>query len=240
MNLFNRIGIILSCLALAAAVISIAALAWTMPDESLDGLRDAIDWLDRNDGDGERALLTAGGVFLAGIALALALIELLPQTGTEVKVTDLRVGDAVLSTLAISQRVEEAVTQVPHVADVRAAVKGKRKGVKLALDLHVDPDANLADVTDAACQAAENVLKERVHVVLAEPPKVRLHYRELRLRGKPALRPMTAVAVAAGAATGGGEPLETTVGVNEPADRAEAAPKNAKPKAEASEEPTEE
>jgi hypothetical protein len=50
--------------------------------------------------------------------------------------------------------------------------------------LHVDPDANLAAVTDAACEAARDVLIEKVHVELMAPPRARLHYRELRLKGR--------------------------------------------------------
>ncbi len=189
MNVFNRIVLLLLCLALAAGAISVIVLAWTIPHDSIEGLRDAVDWLDDHNQDLEKALLTTGGAFVALVAVVVALVELLPKSGAEVKVTDLKVGDAVLSTLSISQRVEEAVSQVAHVAEVRAGVKAKRKGVLLALDLHVDPDVNLADVTDEACQAAQDVLTDRVHVALVEPPRVRLHYRELRLRGRPAPRP---------------------------------------------------
>jgi hypothetical protein len=92
----------------------------------------------------------------------------------------------VLSTAAIGQRIEEAVAKVPHVSSAKALVKAKRKGVLVSLDLHVDPDANLAIVTDEACQAATDVLTNRVHVALVEPPHARLHYRELRLRDRQA------------------------------------------------------
>ena len=185
MTLFSRIFVILICLVLAAGAIAIVIVAWTIPQESIDGLRDAVDWLQKHNQDTEKALLTAIGALLALLALVVVLLELLPKSGTEVKVSDLKIGDAVLSTAAITQRVEEAVQRVPHVAAVRAAVKAKRKGVKVALDLHVDPEANLAAVTDEACQAATDVLTNRVHVTLQEPPHARLHYRELRLRGRP-------------------------------------------------------
>lgn len=194
MNVFNRVLLFLLCLALAAGAVAVVVLAWAAPQESIDALRDAVDWLEDHNRDLEKALLTSAGAFIALAAVVLAVLELLPQAGTEVKVTDLRVGDAVLSTLSIGQRVEEAVRAVPHVAEVRAAVKGRRKGVALALDLHVDPEANLAEVTDAACQAAQDVLTDRVHVALVEPPRVRLHYRELRLRGRPQTAAMPSAA----------------------------------------------
>ena len=195
MNVFNRIFLFLLCLALAAAAVAAIVLAWTIPGDSIDGLRDAVDWLDDHNKDLEKALLTTAVGLIALVALVVAILELMPQSGADVKVTDLRVGDAVLSTLAIGQRVEESVRQVAHVADVRASVRGKRKGVLLSLDLHVDPEANLAEVTDEACEAAQDVLTNRVHVALVEPPRVHLHYRELRLRGRaaaPAVAPSAA------------------------------------------------
>jgi hypothetical protein len=111
----------------------------------------------------------------------LLLLELVPSND-DVRVTDLRVGGAVLSTADISQRVEEAVRNVEHVVSVKSYVKAKRKGVVLLLNLDVDPDANLAIVTDEACEAASDVLANKVHVALAEPPQARLHYKELRFK----------------------------------------------------------
>ena len=184
MNVFNRIFLFLLCLALAAAAVAAIVLAWTIPGDSIDGLRDAVDWLDEHNEDLEKALLTTAVGLIALVALVVAILELMPQSGADVKVTDLRVGDAVLSTLSISQRIEEAVRQVPSVTEARAGVRAKRKGVLLSLDLRVEPEANLATVTDEACEAAQDVLMNRLHVALVEQPRVRLHYRELRLRSR--------------------------------------------------------
>ncbi|MPZ48790.1 MAG: alkaline shock response membrane anchor protein AmaP [Dehalococcoidia bacterium] len=190
MNLLNRIFMILVCLALIAGSVSVIVLAWTIPNESIDGLNDTVQWLSDNNQDLEKTFLTAGGAAIAVLALIILILELTPKGGTEVKVTDLQVGNAVLSTAAIGQRIEEAVRLVPHVADVKATVKTKGKGVAVGLDLHVDPDANLAEVTDEACAAARDVLVNRVHVGLAAPPRARLHYRELRMGRAATTRPM--------------------------------------------------
>ena len=183
MNLFNRIVLVLVCLALAAGSLAIIALAWTIPVEGLDWLRGAADWMEERNQDMEKALLTTGAAFVALIAVIVIIVELLPRSGPDVKVADLKGANASLSTAAIGQRVEEAVNRVPHVSEAKAAVKSKRKGVLLALELFVDPEANVADVTDQAVDAAQDVLTNRVHVALVKPPKVKLHYRELRLRG---------------------------------------------------------
>jgi hypothetical protein len=190
-TLFNRVVLVLLCLALMFAAAALTTLAWARPEESINWLRDAATWLDDRNTDGTRILISLGAAITAALALTVIVIELYPRSRGNVKVTDLQVGDAVLSTTAIGQRVEEAVNQLPNVADVRATVRAKRKGVTVALDLHVDPEANLASVIDEASEAARDVLTEKVHVALVEPPRTRIHYRELRLHNRPPRR-MTA------------------------------------------------
>jgi hypothetical protein len=184
MTLVNRFALILLCLLLLAGAAVVIGLTWAAPQDSIDWLADAAVWLDGHNSDGTKAIITVAAAAVALIGLVGLVIELLPRDRGEVKVTGLQVGDAVLTTAAIGQRIEEAVNQVPNVSDVRAFVRARRQGVTVALDLHVDPDANLAAVTDAACAAARDVLTDKVHVELLAPPRARLHYRELRLRGR--------------------------------------------------------
>ena len=181
MNVFNRIFMVFLCLALIAGAASIIALAWTIDVDTINWMRDAVDWIDQNNADFEKAILSAVAAAVGFFALLILLMELTPKSSGEVKVSDLQVGNAVLSTASIGQRIEEAVRGVPDVSDVRTYVKAKRKGVAVALDLHVGSNADLAKVTDDASQVVRDVLTNRVHVTLAEPPKVRLHYKELRM-----------------------------------------------------------
>jgi len=60
MNVFNRIALALLCLALVAGAVSIIALAWTIPAESIDALQNAVDWLRDNNEDLQKVVLTAG------------------------------------------------------------------------------------------------------------------------------------------------------------------------------------
>jgi hypothetical protein len=191
-NTFNRVVLVVLCLVLMFGAAAVTALAWLGPAESIDWLRDAATWLDERNTDGTKGIITAAAVAVAMLSLTVLIIELYPRANGQVRVTDLQVGDAVLSTAAVGQRVEEAVTLVPNVSDVRATVKAKRRGVVVNLDLHVDPDANLATVIDDASEAARSILTDKVHVALAEPPRTRIHYRELRLHGRPPRRPMMA------------------------------------------------
>ncbi len=182
MNLINRIVVTFVLLLLAGAAISIIALAWTIPTDSIDWLRDAVTWLGDNNEDMQKVLLTTAGALVALVALSALVLEYAPSAGPAVRVTDVKAGEAVLTSAAIGQRVEEEVRAVEHIAEVRASIRPRRKGVEVFLDLHVDPQANLATVADEACEAARRVLSEKVHVELAKPPSVRLHYRELRLQ----------------------------------------------------------
>jgi hypothetical protein len=184
MNTFNRILLILVCLTLLVVAVAIIVLTWTIPNRTIDSLADAVQWMDDNDGDFEKALLTTASAFIGLVATIVLLIELIPRRGSAVRVTDLASGAATLSIAAIGQRLEEAVCQVPNIAEARANVKSKRRGILVDLDLHVEPEANLATVTDEACRVAQEALAERVHVTLLKPPTVRLHYRELRPQGR--------------------------------------------------------
>jgi hypothetical protein len=181
-NLINRIVVTFALLTLIGAAVAVAALAWTIPADSIDGLRDAVNWLDDNDGDTEKVLLTAVCGLIALLAFIALLFEFAPAGGNSVRLTDVKAGEAQLTSTAIGQRVDEEVRQVPHVSEVRSVVRPRRKGVELFLDLHVDPQANLATVADEALEAAKRVLADKVHVELTQPPKVRMHYRELRLQ----------------------------------------------------------
>ena len=197
MNTFNRIVLIVLCVLLVIGAISVIALTWTIPNRSVNWLADAAQWVDDNDGDLEKALLTTVSAFIGLVAMIVLLIELIPRRGPAVEVTGLGSGTATLSAAAIGQRIEEAVVQVPHVSEVRADVKSRKRGVLVSLDLHVDPEANLATVTDEACQVASDVLTERVHVALLRPPTARLHYRELRLHRGNGTVPRRVVSAAA-------------------------------------------
>lgn len=213
MNVFNRVLIFVLLLAIAGAAVAIAVLAWTIPDDSIDWLRDAVNWMDEHNQDTEKAILTAIAVATALIVLVVLLLEVWPRSKKTVTVRDLQGSAAVISTGAIAQRLEEAIRQVPHVSDVKASVEARRKGIEVAMDLHVDADANLAEVTDSAAEAAREVLTNRMHVALARPPHARLHYRELRLRRagtvEPAETPQPATPTPEGEASA--EPPEAAI-----------------------------
>lgn len=179
MNLFNRVALILLCVSIIVLAGSIIVLAWTIPNRTIAWLQDAADWLAANDGDMEKAILTAISTGVGLIAAIVLIAEFLPRrSGGDARVTGLAGGNATLPVSAVSERIEEAVATVPNVSEVRADVQAYKQGVVVEMDLHVEPDANLARVTDEACAAAEQVLTERLHVALMKPPVAHLRYRD--------------------------------------------------------------
>jgi hypothetical protein len=243
MNVFNRIVLIFLCLALMAGSIAVIALAWEAPNGSIEALQDAVTWLDDNNQDSEKTILTAVAGAIAFVALVLLLLELIPRSSDQVRANDLQMGAVMLPTAAIGQRVEAAVRAGAEVNDVRAQVKGRRNGVLVRLDLYVHPDATLTEVTEQAYQATTEVLTERLHVSLLAPPVVRIHYRDSKARRReeraaPAEQPdgrfvptpsAVAAATAAVPATESRAPVASRAGTTsastaEPATRAEEYP----------------
>jgi hypothetical protein len=184
MNVFNRIVLVFLCLALMAGSIAVIALAWEAPNGSIEALQDAVTWLDDNNQDSEKSILTAIAGAIAFLAFVLLLLEVIPRSSDQVRANDLQMGAVMLPTAAIGQRVEAAVRAGAEVSDVRAQVKGRRNGVLVRLDLYVHPDATLTEVTEQAYQATTEVLTERLHVSLLAPPVVRIHYRDTKARGR--------------------------------------------------------
>ena len=102
MNLINRIVITLLLLALFAGAIAVIVLTWAMPDDSISGLRDAVDWLEDNNEDLQKALLTMIAALVALVCFTALVLEFVPSSGGAVKVTDVQTGQAVLTTAAIA------------------------------------------------------------------------------------------------------------------------------------------
>ncbi len=187
MNVANRLIILLGALLLMFAVALVILFTWAAASESVQRLSDFVQFLhDHQDDNGSRIILTLGGVVVALLALVVVIAELTPPRAERVPVRDVRAGDALLSTDAIGQRLQQEVSAVPHVTQVKAMVAARGKGVEVDLELHVDPDTNLALTSEEACRAVENILTNRLSVEMARPPRLNLRYSELRLAAKPA------------------------------------------------------
>ena len=81
MIMFNRVVLVLLCLLLIVAAVAIIVLTWTIPNRTINWLGDAVQWMDENDGDLEKALLTTVSASIGLIATIVLLIELIPRRG---------------------------------------------------------------------------------------------------------------------------------------------------------------
>jgi hypothetical protein len=193
MNLANRLIIVLGALLLIFAVAVVILFTWAAASESVERLSDFVQFLhDHEEDNGSRVILTLGGIVVALLALVVVIAELTPPRAERVPVRDVRAGDALLSTDAIAHRLQQEVSVVPHVTQAKATVAARGKGVEVDLELHVDPDTNLALTSEEACRAVENLLTNRLSVEMARPPRLNLRYSELRLAGAPAGAPPSA------------------------------------------------
>jgi hypothetical protein len=184
MDLANRLIIVLLALLLMFAVACVILFAWAAAPESVERLSDFVQFLDDHaEDDGSRVILTLGGAVVALLALVVVIAELTPPQTERVPVRDVKAGDALLSTDAIAQRLQQEVSTVPHVTHTKAMVAAHGSGVEVDLELHVDPETNLALTSEEACRAVENLLSNRLSVEMARPPRLNLRYSELRLAG---------------------------------------------------------
>jgi len=187
MDIANRLAIVLLALLIIFAVAVVVLFTWAAAPESVERLSDFVGFLDDHaEDDGSRVILTLGAAVVALLALVIVIVELTPPQAERVPVRDVRAGDALLSTDAIAQRLRQEISAVPHVTQTKATVSARGKGVEIDLELHVDPETNLALTSEEACRAVENLLTNRLSVEMARPPRLNLRYSELRLAGAPA------------------------------------------------------
>ncbi len=77
---------------------------------------------------------------------------------------------------AITQRVEQALLEVPRINQAKATVMGRGKGVEVALDLLVDPESNITLLTEEAVRTVRRTVEEKIGIPLLSMPTVRLRY----------------------------------------------------------------
>ena len=187
MDIANRLIIVLGALLLMFAVALVVLFTWAAAPDSVDRLFDFVEFLDDHSrDDGSRVILTLGGLVVALLALVVVIAELTPSQAGRVPVRDVQAGDVLLSTDAIAQRLQQEVAAVPHVTQVKTTVTARGKAVEVDMELHVDPDTDLALTSGEACRVVDELLASRLNVEMARPPRLNLRYSELRLADAPA------------------------------------------------------
>jgi hypothetical protein len=185
MDQFNRFLVVTAALLVTFTALVIVTLAWGAPGSTIDRVTDFAGWLrDHNDRE-TKVILTLVSAVVVLLMLMAIIVELTPSPTQKMRVRNVKSGDAAITTKQIAERINAEVVQMEHVAECQAIVAARGKRVEVVLELHVDPGADLSRTADEACRRAQTLVEQQLGIELAQRPRARLHYRELRLRGEP-------------------------------------------------------
>lgn len=180
---FNRIIIVVVALAIVLVALFVLLLTWGAPGDTITRIADFAGYLHRHNDRETKVIISLAATVIALLMLTVVIAELTPSPAQKIRVRSMKSGEAVVTTSQIASRINEEVTQVPHIRACAADVLARGKKVEVVLDLHVDAGANLSQAADEACRRAHLLVEQQLGIEMASMPRARLHYRELRLRG---------------------------------------------------------
>lgn len=177
MDAFNR-GIIV---ALAAIWITLMAMVifvtWAADTETIDRLGDLVRYLDDHTDNTSKLILTLGVSSLIVLCLIVIVAELAPAgPSTDIRLEGVTGATAILSTEDINQRIEQEVTALPQVKESKASVTARDRGLAVALNLILDPDANVPETTEEACRVTQETIEQKIGVALVGLPTVQIRF----------------------------------------------------------------
>lgn len=178
----NRAVISVIAMLVAFVALVVVLLAWGAPDPSIGRLEDLAGYLRDHNTREAKLIVTLGAIVVVLLMLAAIILQLTPSPTQKMRVRNVRSGDAQLTTPQIAARIEHELAEVSHVASSRAIVSSRGQKLTIVLDLEVDAGADLAQTADEACRRAHELVEQQMGLELAERPRARLHYRELRLK----------------------------------------------------------
>ena len=178
MHTANRVIIILGAVLWIWLFVVVILLTWTAPERGAQWVVDLGNFLRGHTDTLSRVVFSLALAILVLLALALIIAELAPSPtqGGTVRVSNVKAGQAMLGTDVVAQRLERDLLALDHVNDAKAKVQGRGKGVDVGLDLGVDPDVNLAEVSEKAAAVVRDSVENRMGIALHAPPKVNLRY----------------------------------------------------------------
>lgn len=189
MDQVNRFAAVVVALLVIFAALLIVMLAWGAPDSAIDRIDSFAGWLRDHDGRDAKLILTLASAVLVLLMLMAIIVELTPSPTQKMRLRNVTSGEAAITTKQIAERINDEVRRAPHIAECNAIVAARGKRVEVVLELHVDAGADLARAADEACRRTQALVEQQLGIEMAQPPRARLHYRELRLRGEAGPQP---------------------------------------------------
>jgi hypothetical protein len=186
MHAANRAIIIISAVLWIWVLAVLVLLTWAAPEALPGWLTGLGTYLGTHTDTLSRIVLSLALAIFLLLALALIIFELAPAPERSLKVSSVKAGNAVLGTDVIAERIERDVRAVESVTDAKVTAQGRGKGVDVAVDLSVDPDANLSQVSERVAELIRDSVENRMGVALAAPPRVILHDSGGKVASRPA------------------------------------------------------
>ena len=177
MDAFNR-GIIVALAAIWVILMALVIMVtWAADAETIDRLGDLVRYLDDHTDNASKLILTLGVSSLIVLCLIVIVAELAPAgPSTDIRLEGVTGATAVLSTEDINQRIEQEVTALPQIKESKASVTARDRGLAVALNLVLGPDANVPEATEEACRVTQETIEQKIGVALVGLPTVQIRF----------------------------------------------------------------
>jgi phosphotransferase system glucose/maltose/N-acetylglucosamine-specific IIC component len=187
---FNRAAIVGLAFAWVIFMALVVLLTWGADSETIDRLGDLVSYLNDHTDNASKLILSLGAAALIVLSLIVIVVELVPAEPTaQVRLESVTGATAILPVETITQRLEQELRSLPQVQDAQAVVASRDRGLAVALNLTLAPDANVAAVTEEACHLAQETIEQQIGVALVGLPTVRIGFGTATAGAPPAAAP---------------------------------------------------
>ncbi len=178
MDAFNRAAIVGLAFAWVILMALVVLLTWGADSETIDRLGDMVSYLNDHTDNASKLIITLGAAALIVLSLTVIVAELVPAepAAAQVRLESVTGATAILPAEAITQRLEQELRSLPQVQEAQAMVASRDRGLAVALNLTLAPDANVSSATEEACRLAQETIEQRIGVALVGLPTVQIRF----------------------------------------------------------------
>lgn len=162
MNLFNRVVVILSILALTVTMIVVAVL----PEQALRLLQTTLDSMVITTFD--RIILIVITALTAIVSVLIIFAEIRPERTKGVKLSQVKGGVAELSTESIAGRIRQATETIPDVRQVMPSVVSHGRSIDVTVTLLANPGVDVSRKASEVMQVVRELVERDIGVKLGK------------------------------------------------------------------------
>jgi len=174
----NRAAVVGLAFAWVILMALVILLTWGADSETIDRLGDLVSYLNDHTDNASKLILTLGAAALIVLSLTIIVAELVPAepAAAQVRLESITGATAILPAEAITQRLELELRSLPQVQEAQAMVASRDRGLAVALNLTLAPDANVSSATEEACRLAQETIEQKIGVALVGLPTVQIRF----------------------------------------------------------------